>query len=179
MKKYIIANYYPQIQRAIKAGASISEIKEILSNKFKIQISAPLIVKTIKEIESNDVVKNANKLICFYPFNDTDNSDYLDYAIAYNRLWLASPAALELIDTSWLITDKNITKLESNNAKILAKWLLQRFELTNEYILNNAQLSDHEESFINSVPLQINNIIKEYSKITKKKYLSWIFKVDL
>ena len=173
MKKNIILQNYPYIVLLEKAGATSDEILKLLKKKTGVTISRAFLRKTINEILEKTVVKNANKIICFYPFNDDDKIDYQHFAVEQHGLWFITAEAKNTIPQELIITINNLNSLKTYNSKLMAKWIIQEFSIPDEQLLTNA-----DPTIIIDTPTTIYQLVNEISIKSRIKYFEWIMKVN-
>lgn len=172
MKKYTILKHYPFIAQLSKAGATSNEIINLIQKKTDVVISRAFLNKTINEIKNKTAIKNSNKIICFYPFNDDDKIDYPNFAIAKHGLWFVTSEAKNELPKEWIITKDNINLLKTSNAKYIAKWILQEFE-----IADNELFSQENDPVTIDIQETLNHLISEVSPKSRNKYFEWIMKI--
>ena len=174
-KKLLIVANYPQICQAIDVGAGLSQISDILLKTINEKITFQQLSKTIIEIKNKTVLKHTQKLILFYPFDDSTSTDYYDFATVKHGLWMAPVSALSRINNDWIITRDNISQLNNPIARILSKWILQEFDINNKYLLNGIEITEDQYKIINHVPDMICEFIKSSISIATDKYITWLF----
>lgn len=173
IKTLIIADQYTAIVKAQKVGASGEEISQIISTP-DCNISRQLIAKTITKINNKSLLPAANDLICFFPFNNEGNAELYNFSISFCNLFITTKIAINDLDPKWIITSDNIKLLNSANARIAAKWLLQDFQLSNSYLLDDYQLEESEANYIQKMPSLVSQQLITLNKDATDKYFRWI-----
>ena len=173
MKKLLIAQYFPEINKAINSGYRYKDINENLKSNGVI-VSTAMLHNSVKQIRDKSLIKDCKKIICFYPFTD-ENKDYLDFAYGNNGLWYAQSNAIADINKNWIISASNIQKLKSPLARIYAKWILQEFDFSNSTLLSDIPVTEDQQKIISEIHITFPNYLSEVISITHKKYLEYIF----
>lgn len=179
MKKNYIAHFYPKIMKALEAGATHKDVADYIFRQSGVKVSRALIVKTINEIQNKTFIKSfkkqVNELVCFYPIQDDSKSKYIHFAVNRYGLWFIPSAALEQINAEWIISVDNISKLNDPIAKVISKWLLQEFNLSNESLFSSMKLSDEQIDLIAKIPETINDSLNDIANVAKINYIKWIW----
>ena len=175
VKTLIIADQYAEILKAQKAGASSEQISQILSTP-DCNISRQFLTGTITKINNKSILPAANDLVCFFPFNNENDVELYNFSISFCNLFITTKAAINDLNQKWIITSDNIKLLNSANARIAAKWLLQDFQLSNSYLLDDYQLEESEANYIKKMPTIVSQQLITLNKDAADKYFTWVLK---